>query len=182
MAELQNFRSAFHGFNREDVVHYIEYINNQHNTQVNQLNTQLQALQADLENLNCAAAREEACKAALAASEEKCAALEAELEALRAQLDKMQRAEAALSREAELAAYRRAERAERAARDRVSQMYDQANGALADATAKVDGASAQISDLADQITEKLSVRCRIYQQGCAAGRFRWPLRHPSRIF
>ena len=42
MAGMQNFRSAFHGFNREDVVSYIEYMNHQHNAQVTQLNTQLQ--------------------------------------------------------------------------------------------------------------------------------------------
>ena len=27
MASSQNFRTAFNGFNREDVVHYLEYIN-----------------------------------------------------------------------------------------------------------------------------------------------------------
>ena len=38
MSELKNFRSAFRGFNRQDVVNYIEYINNTHNAQVEQLN------------------------------------------------------------------------------------------------------------------------------------------------
>ena len=42
MTEFQNFRSALHGFNRQDVVNYIEYINRKHNSQVEQLNTQLQ--------------------------------------------------------------------------------------------------------------------------------------------
>ena len=42
MAGIQNFRSALGGFKRGDVVRYIEYMNNQHNTQVAQLNTQLQ--------------------------------------------------------------------------------------------------------------------------------------------
>ena len=41
MASMQ-FRTAFRGFNREDVVHYIEYLNNQHNAVVEQLNNQLQ--------------------------------------------------------------------------------------------------------------------------------------------
>ena len=44
MAAFQNFRSALNGFNREDVVRYIEFINNQHNTQVNQLHTEIQTL------------------------------------------------------------------------------------------------------------------------------------------
>ena len=38
MSSAYNFRSAFNGFNREDVVHYIEYANSNHNNQLNQLN------------------------------------------------------------------------------------------------------------------------------------------------
>ena len=49
MAQLQNFRGAFNGFNREDVIHYIELLNNNHNAQVTQLNTELQTLRAQLE-------------------------------------------------------------------------------------------------------------------------------------
>ena len=37
MAQLQNFRTAFNGFNREDVVHYLEYLNTRHQNQINQL-------------------------------------------------------------------------------------------------------------------------------------------------
>ena len=48
MAEQQNFRSAFNGFNREDVVRYISYMNNKHNDQVNQLNSEKQALLDEL--------------------------------------------------------------------------------------------------------------------------------------
>lgn len=51
MAALQNFRSALNGFNREDVVHYIEYINTAHASQVGQLNTELQQLRAELKSL-----------------------------------------------------------------------------------------------------------------------------------
>ena len=42
MATIQHFRTALGGFNRQDVVNYIEYLNNQHNSQIQQLNTQLQ--------------------------------------------------------------------------------------------------------------------------------------------
>ena len=42
----QNFRSAFYGFNREDVVRYIEFLNNQHAAQLQQLQNQLQAANA----------------------------------------------------------------------------------------------------------------------------------------
>jgi hypothetical protein len=40
---VKHFRSALNGFNRQDVVQYIEYLNNQHNAKVEQLNNQLQA-------------------------------------------------------------------------------------------------------------------------------------------
>jgi hypothetical protein len=36
----KNFRSAFNGFNRQDVVHYIELLNNQHKAQIEQLAAQ----------------------------------------------------------------------------------------------------------------------------------------------
>ena len=39
-----NFRSSLHGFNRQDVANYLEYLNNRHAAQVNQLNTDLEAL------------------------------------------------------------------------------------------------------------------------------------------
>ena len=38
---VKHFRSALNGFNRQDVVQYIEYLNNQHNAKVEQLNNQL---------------------------------------------------------------------------------------------------------------------------------------------
>ena len=44
MAQQQNFRSAFNGFNREDVVHYLEFINAKHNNQVNQLTAEAEEL------------------------------------------------------------------------------------------------------------------------------------------
>ena len=48
MSAPQNFRTAFNGFNREDVVRYLEYINNKHNSLVNQLNEENAALRAQL--------------------------------------------------------------------------------------------------------------------------------------
>lgn len=41
MAAQQNFRSAFNGFNRDDVVRYIEYLNAKHTAEINQLNSEL---------------------------------------------------------------------------------------------------------------------------------------------
>ena len=39
-----NFRSSLHGFNRQDVANYLEYLNNRHNTELTQLNTELEAM------------------------------------------------------------------------------------------------------------------------------------------
>ena len=47
MSEPLNFRSAFNGFNREDVVHYIEYLNSNHENQLKQLQADLAAVQRD---------------------------------------------------------------------------------------------------------------------------------------
>jgi isopentenyldiphosphate isomerase len=56
----------------------------------------------------------------------------------------------------ELEAYRRAERIEREARERAELVYFQANGVLTEASAKVDGISAEITDMADQVMLQLT--------------------------
>lgn len=130
----QNFRSAFYGFNREDVVRYIEYLNNQHKNQLDQLNNQLQAAKAAPANTEL--------QAQLTAALEKCAQLEAQLSGV-------------TTTEQELEAYRRAERAERIAQERAQQIRTQANAVLADATVKAEAASQQIAELADQANQQL---------------------------
>lgn len=40
----ENFRTAFHGFRREDVVKYLEYMTSKHQSQVNQLEQELEQL------------------------------------------------------------------------------------------------------------------------------------------
>ena len=143
MSELKNFRSAFRGFNRQDVVNYIEYINNTHNTQVEQLNTQLQAA--------LARPTDEEMKAKLEAAEARIAELEETL----AQQDRAVLSDGASCTEQELEAYRRAERVERVAKERAEQIYAQANGVLAEATLKAESASAHIGAIADQVSNQL---------------------------
>ena len=48
MAEQQNFRIAFNGFHREDVVRYIEQVNARHAAELSQLNSDMQYLQEKL--------------------------------------------------------------------------------------------------------------------------------------
>ena len=153
MATFQNFRSALNGFNREDVVHYIELINNKHNAQVNQLNTEIQALQDQLNSLLSQNAETENLAAQLADAQDRNAAFEQELEDLRIQL---QQAENRPQTDSELEAYRRAERAERIAQERVSQLYAQANGLLADATVRADASVEEITNLTEQTLAQLA--------------------------
>lgn len=173
MAVQQNFRTAFNGFNREDVVHYIEFLNAKHTAEINQLHSELEYLrgaQAKHEEAPAASQAEEnddlieqqagrirelfdekneLLKQLQEAEAEK-ARLAAELEAAR------QQGRNAQSRmEEELEVYRRAERTERLARERADQLYRQANGALADATGMVDEAAGQIGQLTDRVMAQL---------------------------
>ena len=138
MAENHNFRSAFSGFNREDVVRYIEYMNTKHTTLVNQLKSEIQALSDEL-----AALRTQ--------TQVQPFSLE-DMEALR---KKPAEKPVMTLAEEELAAYRRAERAEREARERAQQMYRQANAVLADATAQVDNTAAQLDLIATRVKGQL---------------------------
>ena len=130
----QNFRTAFYGFNREDVVRYIEFLNNQHKNKLDQLYNQLQAAKS--------APADPELQAQLSAALEKCAQLEEKLAGMN-------------TTEQELEAYRRAERAERIAQERAQQIRTQANAVLADATVKAETASQQVADLAAQANEQL---------------------------
>ena len=147
MASVHHFRSALRGFNREDVVKYIEYMNNQHKSQLEKLNEQLQAAQAQSADPDLVARLE--------AAEARCAQLEAQLGNEPAPVT---------CSEQELEAYRRAERTERLARDRAQQIYTQANAVLADVTAKAESASGQISAIAEEVTAQLQQ----YQQSIGA--------------
>ena len=144
MAGIQNFRSALGGFNRQDVVQYIEYMNAQHSSQIAQLNTQLQNAQEALAKAQSGSDPELSAK--LEAAEARCAELEAKLASSNS---------ATIKTGDELEAYRRAERAERLARERAAQIYAQANAALADATVKVEAMSDSMNTLTEQLAAQM---------------------------
>ena len=153
MAENHNFRSAFNGFNREDVVRYIEYMNTKHNNLVNQLKSEIQALADELAALRSQPQEENVAQMAYdAAVAERDQAI-AELEALRRQMS--DKPSVMTLAEEELAAYRRAERAEREAKERAQSMYRQATAVLADATAQVDDTAAQLDVIATRVKAQL---------------------------
>ena len=165
MASSQNFRTAFNGFNREDVVHYLEYINTKHTNQLNQLTAENESLRERLERLPDA----ESQRLLVESLEEKCRNLTGQLEeatsrtAAQSQCAELTQAaqpepETGLTPTAsdELEAYRRAERIEREAKERSELVYYQANSVLSQTTAKVDSISADITQMADQVVSQLT--------------------------
>ena len=171
MAGKQNFRNAFNGFNKEDVVQYIEYLNSKHNNTVNRLKSENQELLKEVEELRARPVRDPE-------REERYAALQAEFDALQeknaelqerlcakqdelAQMkqnlaDAEQKAASRIAQQ-ELEAYRRAERMERAAQERTQQIYRQVTGTLAETATQVDEAAEQFKRLSQifsgQMTE-----------------------------
>lgn len=166
MAAPQNFRNAFNGFHKEDVVQYLEYINSKYNNQINQLTSEAEELRARLEK---AFQPDD--------SQQIIADLRQERDALAAQLKESQEARAALEEKLaqmqeaapcapvqepvhtpseELEAYRRAERTEREARERAELVYYQANGVLTEATGKVDSIAGEITEMADKVMSQLT--------------------------
>ena len=166
MAQSQNFRTAFNGFNREDVVHYLEYLNARHQSQIQQLT-------AEAEELRERAAQQPE------DSQQRIAALEAENEELTRQLEQvrqeLEQAQQELEQtrqpaekdpepespvsdivDPELSAYRRAEAGGDAAKRRAELIYHQANGVLTEATNKVEGLSDNITQMADQAMSQLT--------------------------
>lgn len=155
----QSFRSAFNGFNRQDVVHYLEYINTKHQTQVNELTAEADDLRRQLEDLQAKTTQVAELEAQLAAMTE-------ERDALHTQLEQMQAAEVVQEPRPEmdggsqvadeLDSYRRAQQVERSARERAELVYHQANGVLNEAIAKVDTATAEITAKTDEAMSQLT--------------------------
>ena len=168
MAAPQNFRSAFNGFNREDVVNYISFMTNRHETELNQLRSELAGLNTELESLREKNGSVEALEQENADAKEELARLQQELEAsrseaeeLRTRLEEIETAPAEKQEPAapdwteELNAYRRAESTERRARERVGQMYDRATGAIAEATTRLEGSSDDLVRISDRVQKDL---------------------------
>lgn len=162
MAQSYNFRTSLSGFHKEDVVHYLEYITNKHNSQVSQLQSDLDAAEKALcafRALPDLSSELAALQEQLAQLQEKYDALVAENADLQAELLEAQanQQQVVSKNEEELEAYRRAERAERQAQQRAEQLVSQAHGILADAQVKVDENAQRISALADQTAAQLSL-------------------------
>ena len=172
----QTFRSALNGFNREDVVRYIEYLNSVHTAEINQLNSELEFLRnqepeapAPVEvpapDTTASDALIEQQATRIRELFDRCKELETQLqEAQEAKAHAEEKLQAVVTQQAtiqsrtneELEAYRRAERIERLAKERAERLYHQTNGVLADASIKVDEAAGQIGQLTNLVIAQLS--------------------------
>ena len=182
MNEPQTFRSAFNGFHREDVVNHIAYMNTKHETQVKELRSENDALRTELDELRSrldedSAAQDRAAdlQRDLQEQEARLAAVREELElanqllneqaeqmaALREELEEAREAAAKTPIEKsanhwdELRAYRRAETAERQAKERVNDLYDCANTALRGAGSTLADTNAAFEALAEKFRADL---------------------------
>lgn len=152
MATPQNFRSAFNGFNRDDVVNYISFITTKHENQLNQLRQELaerpEAPVQDEEELN--ALREQ-----VARLREQLQQRDETIVRLQSQTADSSVAAVPSYAEQELTAYRRAENAERRAMERVDQMYAKANGVLGDTVARLNENTALVAQLTERVRGEL---------------------------
>ena len=182
MNEPQTFRSAFNGFHREDVVNHIAYMNTKHESQVKELRSENDALRTELDELRSrldedSAAQDRAAdlQKDLQEQEAQLAAVREELElanqllneqaeqlaALREELEEAREAAAKTPIEKsanhwdELRAYRRAETAERQAKERVNDLYSSANTALRGAGSTLADTNAAFEALAEKFRADL---------------------------
>lgn len=162
MVEQPNqFRSSLGGFNREDVVRYLEFINNKHAAQVAQLTNELEYLKGKQDTLdsNRVSQLEKQLTAAQAENEtlkHRIAALEHSLQEANAALAKPAAPAQSAPSESELEAYRRAERVERMAKERARQVGRQTADALGKMTTRMDDVSDRLSQVTAQVTEQLA--------------------------
>ena len=154
------------------MVQYIEYMNARFASERKELETEISILRAKVDNLsalpeeanqqidklNARIAELEAAAAApeLAQLEERCQQLERERDEALAALEQAKREAVTVQAGDELEAYRRAERTERLAQERAELVYHRVNGVLADATVKVEAASAQIGEISESVLGRLS--------------------------
>lgn len=184
MEQPNQFRASFNGFNREDVVRYMEYINSKHAAQVAQLTNELEYLRGKQETLDAdrvsqlerdlAAAQtenealtgkneelsqqNEALTQQAAAAKEETERLKARIAELEKELEDQSQpqSETPVSGQAELEAYRRAERVERVAKERASQLTQQAAQVLDAAANQVEASGDQIDTVSAQLAELFS--------------------------
>ena len=163
MEQPSQFRSSFGGFNREDVVRYIEYINNKHSAQVAQLTNELEYLKGKQDTLDSTRLSDLEKQLSAAQSENevlkhRIIALERSLEEANAAVQNAALAvpPVAAPSESELEAYRRAERVERTAKERARQVAKQTADALGKIQQQMEDATGALGQAAQQMNQQLA--------------------------
>ena len=196
MTEPQTFRSAFNGFHREDVVNHIAYMTTKHEAQVKELREENDALQTELSQLRGQMDQDAADRSRIPSLEQTIADRDAALASLREELEtanqlmneqaaqmaalreELEEAKEAAAKPAaieksanhwdELRAYRRAETAERQAKERVNDLYDSATGALRTAGSTLGSANASFEELAEKFRADLVALMETIETGRTA--------------
>ena len=196
MTEPQTFRSAFNGFHREDVVNHIAYMTSKHEAQVKELREENDTLRTELSELNSRMDQDAADRERIPELEQTIADRDAELAALREELEaanqllneqaaqmaalreELEEAREAAAKPAaieksanhwdELRAYRRAETAERQAKERVNDLYDSATNALRSAGSTLGSANTAFEELAEKFRADLVALMDTIDTGRAA--------------
>ena len=147
--QTQRFRAALNGFNREDVVQFIQSLTARHDRETADLKEEKGRLQEALDRSNAEA---EALRQRITELEAQLQEANETLEAATAPLPEPEKPDWNAQ---ELAAYRRAEEVERQSRERARLLHRELTGLVADASVQMDDATGALDDAMAQITEDL---------------------------
>ena len=149
----ENFRSALHGFNRTDVVQFIQKQTAEHEKALRRYKDETEQLQTELDStrkeLDAANAALESANAALAAAQEELEEYKTAQPAQEASAVSVVTPPPINLDEMELAAYRRAELTERMARERAAASAERMRTIFAQTEAKLASASLDVQTLFD---------------------------------
>ena len=148
--QTQRFRAALNGFNREDVVQFIQSLTARHDRETADLKEEKNRLQEALDKSNAEA---EALRQRITELEAQLQEANETLEAATAPLPEPEKPDWNAQ---ELAAYRRAEEVERQSRERAKLLHRELTGLVADASVQMDDATGALDDAMAQITEDLT--------------------------
>lgn len=162
----QKFRFSINGFNRSDVVRYLEYMNSKHTAKVNQLSMDNEMLRQELASLKSEVredgseelqTRLDSVTAERDALAERVRALEEEIAraAAKQEIVVCEQAVPAVGPSQELEAYRRAESMEREAREHARRIRLHMQQVISDVCSKVDAAAADCDSVASQASMRL---------------------------
>lgn len=148
--QTQRFRSALNGFNREDVVQFIQSLTARHDRELADLKEEKKRLQAALDKSGGEA---DALRQRIAELEGQLAEANTALEEATAPQPEPEKPDWNAQ---ELAAYRRAEEVERQSRERAKQLHRELTGLVADASVQMEEANDALEQAMAQITEDLT--------------------------